>query len=253
MAKLHELLAALPGVQTQAEKTRTELGTSFDKKRHLFGEKLVTFQPREEGAQRVVEEVSTLQTSVKKELAWISDIIAPALDIAHQVNEANTVARADVILDDGTVILRSVPATLLLELEKRVSEMHSLALQIVTLDPAKGFTLDPDRGDGVYKAREDIKTRTKKVQQPIVLYEATKEHPAQVQLIPVDVPVGEIRTQEWSGLITPGEKADILVRAEHLKRAIKTARSRANEVEVTPIKTGRTLLDYVFVGTRPVA
>lgn len=246
MAKLHELLAAEGTAKTQADKCRSDLLNTFDKKRHLFGEKVVTFQPSADGAQAVTEEQSDLQSTVKTELRWIADIWSKALDAAFQIAESNMGARADVILDNGEVLMRDVPATALLELEKRAGEVHALVTAIPTLDPAKGFKPDPDRGEGIFRAREEVRTRTKKTVRPIVKYEATKEHPAQVDLIQEDIPIGQIRAQEWSGLITPADKADMLTRAEELRRALKTARARANEAPAATMKIGKSLFGYVF-------
>jgi hypothetical protein len=81
----------------------------------------------------------------------------------------------------------------------------------------------------------------------VVKYESTKEHPAQTELLNVDVPIGKISEQEWSGLISPAEKAELLGRVEVLARAVRRARSRANDVEVdTTKKLGKALLDYVL-------
>ncbi len=248
MTHLHELLAVDGNLKGQAEKVRTDMTSSFDKKRHLFTEKLVTFTPQEDGAVGVTEEQLDLQSTVRRELKWVADIWAQAIDVSASIAEANTRARADVILDDGTVVFTGLPATALLELEKRLSEVQNLVQAVPTLDPAKGFSADAHREKGIYKARDDVKTRTKKVQRPIVLYDATPEHPAQTQLISEDVPVGTIRTQEWSGLLTPLEKSEMLERVEALRRAVKAARSRANEVEITQGKLGEKLFQYVFDG-----
>jgi hypothetical protein len=53
---------------------------------------------------------------------------------------------------------------------------------------------------------------------------------------------------EWSSLITPALKADLLERSEALFRAITQARSRANDIEVDAKshKIGKVLLGYVF-------
>jgi hypothetical protein len=116
------------------------------------------------------------------------------------------------------------------------------------LDPAKGFKQDEHREPGIYKARETSKTRTKKTVRPMVLYEATKEHPAQVKEVTEDLPVGTILEQEWSSLITPATKADLLDRCDILVRAVRRARARANELEidVKANKIGKKLLDFVF-------
>lgn len=248
MPKLHELLAAEGTSKTQADKCRTDLLATFDKKRHLFSQKRVTFLSNEEGKPAQTEEQLDLQTTVPRELKWISEMWAKALDLAYGIDIGNTVAKADVTLDDGTLLLKDVPATALLQLEKRANELHAFIQSIPTLDPAKGFTEDAATGADVYVAREDIRTRTKKLQRALQLSPATDKHPAQVQLITEDVAIGTIKTQEWSGLITPVAKGDMLNRAEELRRALKTARSRANDVPVASNKIGATLLQYVFAG-----
>lgn len=248
MPKLHELLAVNGNLKAQADKTRTELMGTFEKKQHHFTEKIVSYRPFEESSQAVVESQLDLQTTVIKELAWISEFLVKSLDVAYQVAEANTVARADVTLDDGTILLSQIPATSLLELEKRAKELQDFVAAIPTLDPAKGFQLDMSRGAGIYRAREDKKMRTKKIQEPLTLSPATKEHPAQVQLVTRDVNIGELTTLEWSGLITTADKGDMLSRVEMFTRAVKKARSRGNEVEIpkNENKIGATIIKYVF-------
>jgi hypothetical protein len=249
MPKLHELLAVEGQLKSQAQATRTELRSTFEKKRHLFEEKVTTFQPNEDGAEAVREQQSDLQSKVRDELAWIAGIWSQALDVSAQVADANTQAQADVTLEDGTVLLKAMPATGLLELEKRVAEIQELIKSIPTLDPAKGFQPDAQRGAHIYKARDVTKVRTKKTQRPLVLYPATPEHPAQTQVLSEDVPVGKVLEQEWSGLITPTEKANLLARAEAFGRAVKQARMRANDVELskeTLRKVGSVVFGYVF-------
>lgn len=250
MAKLHELLAAVGPATDQATKVVGELSTTFDKKRHLFTKKLVTFTPLGEGAIPVTEEQAEMNSTVRKELDWLRPHWSRALDAQFQVNCSNLAAKADVILDDGTVLFKDVPATALLELEKRATEFRTFVAGIPTLDPAKGFTPDDDQGDGIYRAREDKRKRTKKDVRVVVLYPATDKHPAQTQLLNEDVVTGDIVTQEWSGLITPAEKADMLTRAEELARAFKTARARANDSVASDKKVGDRLLGYVFSGTK---
>ena len=249
MAKLHELLAVESNLENQANKTLQDLSGTFSNKRHLFEEKRVTFLSNEENSKAVTEEQKDIQTTVGKEIDWISKILAKAIDVSYQIDVANTQANADVVVEDeNEPLLRSVPATALLQLEKKVKVIHDLVAAIPTLDPAKGFTEDEQRGKGIFKAREVQKTRTKKTVRPLILYAATKEHPAQVKELSEDLPVGSITEQEWSSLITPSTKSLLLERCDKLLRAVKKARARANEkdLEVQGHKIGRKLLDYVF-------
>lgn len=244
--KLHEWLGSQTQVFTQAEKCRTDLANTFEKKRHLFGESLVQFTADAEGAQPITESQSTLQSTVPDELRWVSEFLAKAYDSEATIDEGNTKARADVVLDDGRVLLTACPATQLLQLDKRLGELHQFVQGLPTLDPAKGFQPDPDRGKYVYQAREVRKRRTKKEQVPLVLLAPTDKHPGQAQLITKDIEIGTIVEREWSGMITPSIKASMLERVEELRRAVKQARARANDTVVEEIKIGRSVLDYVF-------
>lgn len=236
--KLHELLAAESSLETQAAKVRTDLAETFQKKRHLFEEKRTTFQSAEEGRPAVIEAQSNIQSSVSQELNWVSGHLTKALDASYQVAEANTKARADVVLDDeaATVLLKDIPAIALLELEKRLSEIRELLSTVPTLDPAKSFEADTHKGEGVFKAREVTKNRTKKDVKVIVKYPATEQHPAQTELVAEDKVIGTISEQEWSSMFTPAQKSEVLDRAERLIRAVRRARSRANDTEADTTK-----------------
>lgn len=247
-SKLHELLAVDSSLKVQADKTRTELKSSFTSKRHLFTEKKIVTIPVQEGVAASTEIQSEIQTTVTKELEWLGGHLAKAIDVSYQIGVANQIAKADVVLEDGTILLKEVPATVLLDLEKRVKEMIELISAIPTLDPAKGFTLDVDRGKGYYRARDISKTRTQKVQKPLVLYPATEHHPAQTQLVSVDEPVAKLDEQEWSSCLTVADKGVLFDRAESILRSIKAARSRANEisVDVSTLTIGSVLTKAVF-------
>lgn len=250
--KLHELLAIEGNLETQANKVRTDLAGAFEKKRHLFEEKRVVFTPSGENTLAVIETQSDIQTTIRKELAAVQEFIARSLDASYQVAETNTKARANVVLEDdaGTILLNDVPATSLLELEKRLNEIGQLLHHVPTLDPAKGFKADAQRGDGIFVAREITKTRTRKAKKLYTKYEPRVELPslpAQTELIDEDVPVGSIQEQEWSGLLTPAEKSALLARLEVVSRAVRRARSRANDAEVDLTKKiAAPLLKYIF-------
>ncbi len=248
MPKLHELLAVEGPRKAQAAKVRTELAATFDGKPHHFTEKKVTYKPREEASDVVVEDQLDLQTTVPRELEWIAPFLITSLDASYQVAEANTVARADIVLDDGTVLAAGLPATSLLELEKRTAELREFVTKIKTLDPAKGFSPDPERGAGIFRARDERKTRTQKISRPMILHPGNDKIAAQVQLVTEDVPVGDKVTMEWSGLITTADKGKMLERVEDLARAVKSARSRANDTEVprNDRKIGAKIIGFVF-------
>jgi uncharacterized FlaG/YvyC family protein len=248
MTKLHELLAAYDSTTGQTTKVRGELATTFEKKPHLFEGRKKTFRPLAEDGEVVVEDQQEIQSTIAAEIKWISKYLAQAVDAAYQIDLANTTAKADVVDENGKNLLTDIPTTTLLQLAKRVAEWKDLIAVIPTLDPAKGFTEDPTHGEGHWKAREVVKPRKVKTKKVYVKYEATKEHPAQTELVDEDVPTGTILEQEWSGRITPALKAELLDRVEKLYRAVVKARSKANDyaIEKEDKKIGATLLEYVF-------
>ncbi len=245
--KGHELLAVESNLETQAAKCAAELANTFEKKRHLFEEKKRTFWSSAENVAATTEEESKINSTVEAELAWIKDKIVPSWDASLQVSEFNTRAKADIVMEDGSILAKDVPATALLELEKRLTELQKLFTHVPTLDPAKGFSTDSVRGKGYWQAREIRKNRTQKVKEIVVLYPHTTEHPAQTQLVDKDVVIGYTIDQEWSSLITPGDKSEYLTRIENLSRAVRKARSRANDTEVNKdVKFGVDLMKYIL-------
>ena len=252
MSKLHELLAVEGDLRTQAESCRADLKNTFEKKAHHFSKKLVSFSSSVDGSPDKIESQLALQSTIEKELDWIGEKIQKALDAGHQIDLANTKALADVVLEDGTVFLKQVPCTSLLRLEHRIVEVRDLIHAIPTLDPAKGFEPDTSEGAGIFRAREVNKTRTNKIQKHIVVVPPTKEHPAQVAIVSEDVPVGTIKEQEWSSLLTVAAKGAMLDRVEDLLRSVKKARARANDmdIDVKLNNIGKAVLEFVFSGLR---
>lgn len=254
--KLHELLAVEGNLKEQANTARKDLLNTFEKKRHLFKETRKVFHSTEENGPKEDEitEALDLNTTVPREIEWIRPMLQKAMDASYQVCEGNMGARGAITLEDGTVIAANVPATALMELGHRLKDLQTFVAGIPTLDPAKGFKLDPARSsDGdVFQAREERKPKTRKNKRGLLLSPPTDKHPAQVTLIEEDIPIGYYLEQEWSGLVTPARKADLLGRVEDLVRATKQALSRANEIEleVSTHKIGSKLLTYVFAESK---
>lgn len=248
MPKIHELLAVQENLKGQATKVMGDLKATFTNKPHLFEEARTTFEPSTEGGKTETIEHKTIQTTVPKEIEWASKHLAKAIDIGYQVDVANGKTAADVITESGETLLKDIPATALLQLEHRLVDIKELVQSIKTLDPAKGFEPDPSRGDHIYKAREVRKTKTQKEDKVITLAPPTDKHPAQAVLKTYDLPVGHLLEQEWSGLITPAQKSDLLDQVEIVIRAVKSARGKANnlEIETKDLKIGNTLLEYIF-------
>lgn len=252
--KLHGILAVKKDLQTQANTALADLTKTFNDKSQRFTGLLHTYTPFESDSpekpiETKIEKELTVQSTVIAELAWIKPFLAKSLDAHYHVATGNREASADIFMEDGSLLLGHVPASTLLELEDYLQQtLKRLLLAIPTLDPVLGFVPDDSAAlKGVYKSRVVEKTRTKMKKRVLQLTKATDKHPETVQLYDEQVPEGTIREQQWSAAFTPAQKSAVLERLEAVLRAVKQARSRANEVEVdTTAKIGNALLTYVL-------
>lgn len=248
--KMHELLAIEGPLKIQATTVLRDLAATFRTRHHLFNEKKVTVTFLAENMPAELTEQSAIETTVPQEIAWIRNILERRIDASYAIDLANTHANASIIDEAGTVLFPDVPATALLRLEGEFNELKTLLMALPTLDPSKGFVPDPNHSlSGVYKAREVQKEKTKKIKEVLVLAPATDKHPAQVQVFDKDAKIGTILEQEWSAMIQPSMKAALIEQCESLIRAIKKARSRANDhILALQPKIASTLLDFVLIG-----
>ena len=114
------------------------------------------------------------------------------------------------------------------------------------MQPGIKWELDEQKGKGVFIASNPVeKMRTAKTFVHKVLYEATKEHPAQIEKWEEMKNVGKYTVTHWSGMVTPLEKSVILGRLDTLIRAVKKARQRANCQEVQKLSIGKVLFDFI--------
>ena len=150
---MHALLGVHDNLKGQATKVLADLAATFSSKRHLFTEKKKTIKYMKEDAPDTVEVESSIQTTVSKEIAWISGHLASFIDVSYQIDVGNTSAKADIVLASGEVLAVGVPAATLLNLERhRLPQIKALIEAIPTLDPAKGFTPDQTMGPEIGRA-----------------------------------------------------------------------------------------------------
>jgi len=242
MAKLNQILAIEKGIKTRVYGEFTELHQATQKPGLMNGFHK-SYQPRDEDGETYPAESQKVQHNSTDVLDRVAHGLAELFDITATKDWTNCTARADVQVD-GRVLLKDVPATYLLFLEKQLSDLHTFLSKMSELDPGADWNADP--GTGLFKTDPMTTQRTKKVQRPITLYEATEEHPAQTQLITEDVIAGQWLTIKYSGAIAPPRKKQLLARIEKLSNAVKFAREQANSIEATEKKLGREVFDYLF-------
>lgn len=241
--QLHQLLAVENDRRQQANNIMQETIDTFTKKQDRFDGIFKTYEPYEETNQKIAPEIKEIVTSVKEKLVYTAKSITNAIDTHISKEETNSSGLVKSELKINTSFsFGELSATSLLALEQYIVKIRTMYKTIPTLDPTKQWKLIDDK---IYNTNEEIKYRTEKKTETIVKYEATKEHPAQVELINIDKQVGEYKTIYSSGRITPYQKSLLLERIDFLLNAIKIARAKANQAEVNQIKLGSKIFQYI--------
>jgi hypothetical protein len=244
VAKLHQILAVESGVRAQTQKDVGQLQSKLENHQLLLGHSR-SYVPLKDEDERLPAERSLLQVRVPQVLAILVANTVKMLDITATRDFANCDAKADVVLEDGTVLLKDAPATYLLWLEKKLQEVHGTVCALPCLPPEIEWVWD--KSQNCYKNKEEIVTaRTQKVSYPLELSKATKEHPAQVVEKSRDQIVGHFTMLRYCGALPLEVVQEMKGRVETLFHAVKYAREQANTVEVTDQKIGKPLMKYIF-------
>lgn len=250
--KLHELIAVEGELDGTAKKILTEATATFGKNDHfLAGRREVHMlaDTEQAKAEELVEQTA-LTTTVAEKLDYVRGHVVRYWDALLQKEATNQHAKADLVVN-GVTMAKDLPATFLLGMEHRLKALRAVYEAIPTLQPGANWVVDTTHEKAVVYRRDPdlVKVRTKKIPKPVVLYEATKEHPAQVKELVEDVTVGTITERVWSGMITPAEKSDLLGRIDTLLRACKKARQRANMAEIVKLTIAKAMMDFVNTGS----
>jgi hypothetical protein len=216
--RLNQVIALVQGKKSKAQKLLTTVHHGWHKDRITGITR--TYQPIDEEGQVFPPESRIVQLRVSDALKSVQKELVDFLNIVATQEYANTEAKADVKVGKD-VLLDNVPVSVLLFLEKQLIDLRTLAV------------------------KKTVKTQ-KKVE-VIVKYEATKEHPAQTDLINVDKTIGHWTTIHLSGALPEAERDAIIERIEKLQDAVKIAREQANSAEVTMRKGfAKSILGYIF-------
>lgn len=242
MPKLNQILAIEKQTKTNAYGEFTALHQNAQKSQLLSGISR-TYKSVDEDGERFPNEEHGVQIRLADVIAQSKKILVPWWDITLQRDQANTEAKSDVVVD-GTALLRDVPATYLLWLEKQLNDLHTFITKLPHLPPDEVWTFD-DQQD-CYRSRDVETAKTKKIPKPFVKAEATKEHPAQVEVVHEDVVQGYWTTVKFSGALPQRQIRDMRERCEKLLAAVKFAREQANLTEVPKVHAGEAVLSYLF-------
>ncbi len=244
--KLHEILAVEGDLDTTSKKVCEEAMVTFTKKADHFTEQLRELRMFDEGRQNEnTSESKALVTTVHDKLSHVRRFVTKYYNTFATKEATNQLAKADLVVG-GVTLISDLPATVLLGLESKLKNLRQVYEAIPTLQPGAVWEKDASRGENIYHVRDaEERMKTEKTVQWRVLYEATKEHPAQVEKWNQDVPVGKITLKTWSGMLSPAEKSALLSKIDTLIRATKKARQRANATEIVDMNVGDALFNYI--------
>ncbi len=203
------------------------------------------FTPKTDDGEEVPDKNVKVQHRYQDLVTQTSFRLTELMDVIATKDWGNCTAKADVKLGNR-VILTQAPVPFLLFLEKELNDLHTFVKKMSELDSSEVWDLD--NNSGLHRSQPEARSKTKKLQKPIVLYGATPEHPAQTQLITEDIVIGTTTKTKFSGAIPAPVKQDVLGRIEKLQDAVKFAREEANSSEVDKRVVGNTILRYIFEG-----
>ena len=242
MARLNQIIAVEKGVKSRSFQELTEAHQMLQKPALLAGISR-TYRPKDEEGEQLPPESTRVQIKAEEVLRQTAEILTRLFDVTATKDWTNCTARADVVLD-GQVLLKDVPVSYLLFLEKQLVDLHTFVKKLPTLDASETWVFDQSADCW---ATEPVQTvKTKKIPRNHVKAEATDKHPAQVEVYYEDVTVGYWRTIKFSGALPARRVNELLNRVEKLQQAVKFAREEANNAEAKDQKVGEKIFQYLF-------
>lgn len=240
MGKLHELLVIESTLGSRATVAQNKAKSLFkDGKGKFIGQTRV-YQPFDDEGETLPDENTTMATTIKAELDLLHSDFGAWLDAALQKEVTNQSTQAE--LSVGGAMFQ-LPATALLNLESKLVALRQVYNAVPVNDETVVWSWDDDLERFVSNSR--ITNRSKKVPRRFIKYEATAEHPAQVDTYTEDIAVGTWTTIIHSGMASRRQKRIWIERIDELLKAAKSARQRANDIEVESVHIADSLFDYI--------
>lgn len=225
MAKTVQLLAVVGSVKEETGQRMAQFQHAASQP-GLFEGHSRTYRKRFEDGADLPDENKKLRGSAEDILDMARTVLTRHWDLALTLDTANAAAKADVTVN-GRVLLPAVPVGHLLWLARELEALRKLVTALPVLSPAHDWSTE-GMPAGQYKAEPVGSALRQKVPGKFVLYEATKEHPAQVQRLDTDEVTGTWTQVSFSGALPQARKDQLLARLTELEHAVKMAREEAN-------------------------
>jgi hypothetical protein len=240
--KQNQVIAITNGKKSQTEKTITKIYQDLGKA-ELFSGIDRTYRPIDDEGVKRPPEKKLVQKTVKNSISLFREPMEDMINFVATMDVGNCSAKADIKIK-GKTVAKEVPATHLIFLDKQLEKVKTFVNSLPVLDAAEEWEWNSNTGCYASEKRETASTA--KIIKNNVMYEATKEHPAQVQPYSIDEVVGYWTTINLSGNIAVDEKVQLLAKVQEMQDAVKVALEEANGIEVSVQNTGKLVMDYLF-------
>lgn len=241
-AALNQLIAVRKGIQAEVHATVTKLHRDMQKPALLNG--LVrTYRKIRDEDPDLPGERQLVQVRVKELLHQVERQYTRLWDVTAAVDWTNCEARADVVVDDVTVI-ENAPVSYLIFMEKQLTNLHTIVDEAAVLDSAERWTWNDE--EQAWATDRTTTMRTKKEHRATVIVPPTEHHPAQVLPYQEDVPAGYWDTVKFSGALNGERRNQLLERIGTLREAVKVAREQANMVPAVQPKPAAAVFAYLL-------
>jgi hypothetical protein len=245
--KLTQLLAIEKDVKARNERELTDLYKKIQKE-ELFSGRVVSYTPHDENGDKEPNKEQQVQVRASEVVDGIVRSRTRLYDIVATKDKTNITTAADVVVEkpsgEKVTIFAGMPVSFLLYMEKQLVDLETVVGKIPVLPTDKVWSWDPNQN--MYVTLPVVTYKTAKIPQNHIKYEATKEHPAQVEMYYVDKQIGAYTTLHQAGAMPAQRKAQILERIGRLKDAVKFAREEANNVTVVDVSVGKRMFEYLF-------
>ena len=243
MTKLNQVVAVVAGRKTATQKVLSELYKLIQKP-ILFDGLSRYYKPLdEEKGDRLPPEIKVIQENATNVLEKAKASLQELWDSVATQDESNCKAKADITVD-GKVLVKDVPVTTLMYLEKQLEDLATFLQSLPVLSADESWTFNENQG--YYQSEPSSTVRTKKEPRVLVKYDATDKHPAQTEVIFEDMRIGEYTATKCSSALPRTQRDEFVRRVNKVKDAVKIARESANDCVVVERAVAAGIFEFVF-------
>lgn len=244
MPKLNQIVAIVNGEKTKTQAFLTTVHRGWHKDRITGLNR--TYQPINDDGEKFPPEQKQVQLMVRSALGEVREKLGNFYNLVATQDYTNCTAKANVVVD-GKTIIPEVPVTMLMFLDKQLTDLRTFISNIPTLPTDQIWKFDDGKNCYVTDVVQSVKTQ--KVPTNFVKFAPTQHQPGQAEIIHVDKTIGYWSTIHMSGAMPEKERDDMLARVEQLQDAVLMAREEANSMQVIEQKQiGKQVFDFVFGG-----